>query len=72
MGLPEVLMVAEKPSIASSIASILSKGNHSTRGGKLPVHFFEGKFLNQTVQFKVNITFTMFILIGDIRCWSCL
>ena len=53
MGLPEVLMVAEKPSIASSIASILSKGKHKTHNGKLPIHTFEGTFMNQTVQFKV-------------------
>ena len=53
MPLPEVLMVAEKPSIAGSIANILSKGNHDTRGGKLPTHYFEGEFLGQRVQYKV-------------------
>lgn len=47
-------MVAEKPSIAGSIANILSKGKHDTRGGKLPVHYFEGEFLGQRVQFKVD------------------
>lgn len=53
MGLPEVLMVAEKPSIAGSVANILSKGKHDTRGGKLPVHYFEGTFMGQKVMFKV-------------------
>lgn len=72
MGLPEVLMVAEKPSIASSIASILSKGNHKTRSGKLPVHFFEGKFLNQTVQFKVYNEMLKVNLVGNIGCGTCL
>lgn len=55
MGLPEVLMVAEKPSIAGSVANILSKGKHDTRGGKLPVHYFEGVFMGQKVLFKVDI-----------------
>lgn len=54
MTLPEVLMVAEKPSIAGSIAAILSKGTHQTRGGKLPVHVFEGDFMGKRVQFKVR------------------
>ena len=62
MGLPEVLMVAEKPSIASSIASILSKGKHKTHNGKLPIHTFEGTFMNQTVQFKVY-TILEFVII---------
>ena len=53
MTLPEVLMVAEKPSIAGSISSILSKGTHETRGGKLPIHYFEGDFLGKRVLFKV-------------------
>ena len=55
MGLPEVLMVAEKPSIAGSVANILSKGKHDTRGGKLPVHYFEGTFKGQKVLFKVGV-----------------
>ena len=55
MTLPEVLMVAEKPSIAGSIAAILSKGTHQTRGGKLPVHVFEGDFMGKRVEFKVRI-----------------
>lgn len=53
MTLPEVLMVAEKPSIAGSISSILSKGTHETRGGKLPTHYFECDFLGKRVLFKV-------------------
>ena len=47
-------MVAEKPSIAGSIAAILSKGTHQTRGGKLPVHVFEGDFMGKKVEFKVG------------------
>ena len=60
MPLPEVLMVAEKPSIAGSIANILSKGKHDTRGGKLPVHYFEGEFLGQRVQYKVYLKIDVF------------
>ena len=55
MTLPVVLMVAEKPSIAGSIANILSKGTHHTKTGKLPIHVFDGEFLNTPVTFKVQI-----------------
>lgn len=37
-----VLMVAEKPSLALSIAQILSGGKYSSRRGALEVHEFEG------------------------------
>ena len=51
---PEVLMVAEKPSIAGSIAAKQSKGTHPTRGGKLTVHVIEGDFMGKKVEFKVG------------------
>lgn len=71
MGRPEVLMVAEKPSIASSIASVLSKGKHTSYGGKLPVHVFEGTFQDQTVLFKVIIKNFLFISVGDFCRGTC-
>ncbi|XP_009371098.1 DNA topoisomerase 3-beta isoform X1 [Pyrus x bretschneideri] len=49
-----VFMVAEKPSIALSIASVLSHGQMSTRRGSTEVHEFEGKFLGVHVHFKVT------------------
>ena len=39
-----VLMVAEKPSIAASIATVLSGGSHSTRRKRIDVHEFPGQF----------------------------
>ncbi|CAN6722764.1 unnamed protein product [Malus baccata var. baccata] len=50
----KVFMVAEKPSIALSIASVLSHGQMSTRRGSTEVHEFEGKFLGVHVHFKVT------------------
>ncbi|KAL8143853.1 hypothetical protein V2J09_016885 [Rumex salicifolius] len=49
-----VLMVAEKPSIALSIAKSLSKGDMSTRRGSTEVHEFEGEFLGAYAHFKVT------------------
>uniref|UniRef100_A0A7N2LZI3 DNA topoisomerase n=1 Tax=Quercus lobata TaxID=97700 RepID=A0A7N2LZI3_QUELO len=49
-----VLMVAEKPSIAVSIATQLSHGQMSTRRGSTDVHEFEGMFLGFRAQFKVT------------------
>uniref|UniRef100_A0A4W4F4F1 DNA topoisomerase n=1 Tax=Electrophorus electricus TaxID=8005 RepID=A0A4W4F4F1_ELEEL len=52
-----VLMVAEKPSLAQSIAKILSKGNCSSRkglNGACSVHEYTGSFLGQTVRFKMT------------------
>ena len=53
-GPPLILMVAEKPSIAGSIASVLSGGQHQTRGGKLPVHEFPGSFRGRECIFRVT------------------
>ena len=47
-------MVAEKPSIGASIASVLSGGNHRTRGSRLPVHEFESSFRGQRMLFRVT------------------
>ncbi|KAH8739347.1 DNA topoisomerase III beta-1 [Cryptosporidium ryanae] len=49
-----VLMVAEKPSIAETIAKTLSKGKLSTRRGKTPVHEFSGTFMNRNVNMRVT------------------
>ncbi|KAL7986823.1 hypothetical protein Chor_013106 [Crotalus horridus] len=52
-----VLMVAEKPSLAQSIAKILSRGNMSSRkglNGACSVYEFTGPFIGQTVHFKMT------------------
>ncbi|XP_048467523.1 DNA topoisomerase 3-beta-1 isoform X3 [Rhincodon typus] len=52
-----VLMVAEKPSLAQSIAKILSRGNFNSRkglNGVCSVHEYTGTFLGQNVRFKVT------------------
>uniref|UniRef100_A0A803LTH0 DNA topoisomerase n=1 Tax=Chenopodium quinoa TaxID=63459 RepID=A0A803LTH0_CHEQI len=51
---PKVLMVAEKPSIALSIATVLSGGKMSTRRGSTEVHEFDGKFLGLHSYYKVT------------------
>ncbi|EAS05803.2 DNA topoisomerase I (macronuclear) [Tetrahymena thermophila SB210] len=56
-GLQKVVMIAEKPSIAKSIADALS--NNSSKSVKgyskyLPVHEFEGQFKGNRVLFKVT------------------
>lgn len=51
-----VLMVAEKPSLAESLAKILSNGRSRSRKGvspSCPIHEFRGRFLNEPdAQFK--------------------
>ncbi|CAL8083707.1 unnamed protein product [Prunus armeniaca] len=54
MAANKVIMVAEKPSIALSIASVLSHGQMSTRKASTDVHEFEGMFLGFHVHFKVT------------------
>ncbi|KAL6465257.1 hypothetical protein MHYP_G00253900 [Metynnis hypsauchen] len=52
-----VLMVAEKPSLAQSIAKILSKGSCSSRkglNGACSVHEYTGSFMGQNVRFKMT------------------
>eukprot|EP01121_Diplochlamys_sp_Union-15-3_P009528 TRINITY_DN2596_c1_g1_i2.p1 TRINITY_DN2596_c1_g1~~TRINITY_DN2596_c1_g1_i2.p1 ORF type:complete len:209 (+),score=25.46 TRINITY_DN2596_c1_g1_i2:41-667(+) len=50
-----VMMVGEKPSIALSIAQILSNGTHKTRRGIAgPVHEFSGHFQNRSCFYKVT------------------
>jgi DNA topoisomerase-3 len=49
-----VLMVAEKPSICTSIAHALNKGNMETRGRSPPVHEFQGLFLNKPALIRVT------------------
>ncbi|WJZ87911.1 hypothetical protein VitviT2T_007256 [Vitis vinifera] len=52
----KILMVAEKPSIALSIASALSGGHMSTRrgGSSTEVHEFNGTFRGSNAQYKVT------------------
>lgn len=52
-----VLMVAEKPSLAQSLAKILSNGNMNTRkgsNGACSIHDYTGKFNGETVHFKMT------------------
>lgn len=52
-----VLMVAEKPSLAQSIAKILSRGNmssHKGLNGTCSVHEYTGTFAGQPVRFKMT------------------
>ncbi|XP_055813969.1 DNA topoisomerase 3-beta isoform X1 [Solanum dulcamara] len=51
---PKVLMVAEKPSIALSIASVLSGAQMSTRRGSTEVHEFDAMFLGSRAHYKVT------------------
>nr|VDC88728.1 unnamed protein product [Brassica oleracea] len=52
--LPRVLMVAEKPSIALSIATVLSHGQMSTRRGSTEVHEFDGMFRGFKAHYRVT------------------
>ncbi|KAK9732423.1 Toprim domain [Popillia japonica] len=52
-----VFMVAEKPSLASSLASILSNGKNSSRrgfNGSCTIHEWRGTFKNEQAQFKMT------------------
>lgn len=49
-----VFMVAEKPSLAQSIAQILSDGRMSSRRAALDVHEFEGRFRGAPAFFKMT------------------
>lgn len=54
-----VLMVAEKPMLAQSIANILSAGRMSTRkgwNGACSVHEYDSTFLGQPAHFKMTST----------------
>ena len=48
-----VFMVAEKPSLAKSLADLLSDGQaHTTGGGVSCVHEYEGVFQGERAHFK--------------------
>ncbi|KAF6259333.1 DNA topoisomerase [Scenedesmus sp. NREL 46B-D3] len=49
-----VLMVAEKPSLAQSIAQFLSNGQMYSRRASLDVHEFSGNFKGQQANFKMT------------------
>jgi DNA topoisomerase-3 len=51
-----VLMVAEKPSLAESIAHHLSHGQSSKRPRTVPVYEYHGKWKGQSALFKVTST----------------
>ena len=54
---PVVLMVAEKPSLAQSLAKILSSGGLSSRkgsNGACSVHEWNGRFHGESVLFKMT------------------
>ena len=53
-GLPVVMCVAEKPSLAASIAGFLSDGKHRSRRGGQEVHEFERDFNGARCHFKVT------------------
>lgn len=54
-GMKTVLMVAEKPSIAESIAHALSEGEmHTERGRATPIHEWNGTFMGQHVRYRVT------------------
>lgn len=50
----KVLMVAEKPSLAGSIAGFLSKNQHSSYKTRLDVHTWNGTFRGQAATFKMT------------------
>ena len=52
----KILMVAEKPSSALSIASALSDGHMSTRRSSIEVHEFNGTFRGSNAQYKLQFT----------------
>lgn len=52
----QVLMVAEKPSIAGSIADVLGGRNITTRRKRVPVHEFPGTFEGRGCDFRVRHT----------------
>ena len=53
-GRPLVVCVAEKPSLAVSIANFMSDGTHVTRRGTLDVHEFVRKHDGRSCDFKVT------------------
>ena len=56
----KILMVAEKPSSALSIASTLSDGHMSTRRSSIEVHEFNGTFRGSNAQYKATSVIDMF------------
>lgn len=54
MSQPVVLCVAEKPSLALSIAKFLSDGHMHTRRGGQDVHEFTRSFKGRSCNFKVT------------------
>lgn len=57
-----VLMVAEKPSICTAIASALSRGQMETRGRTPPIHEFQGNFQGKPAFFRYFFLSSSFFL----------
>lgn len=54
--MPSVLMVAEKPSIAESVASALvGRSNYKYRAGKTPVYQLECAFQGRVCDVRVGL-----------------
>ena len=64
MSLPIVLCVAEKPSLALSIAKFLSDGQQHTRRGGQGVHEFERRFKGAHCLFRVTAVIGHVLTIG--------
>lgn len=47
-----VLMVAEKPSLAQSLSGFLAEGPIRTHKGQVPIHEYSGKFFGRPANFK--------------------
>jgi DNA topoisomerase-3 len=50
----QVLMVAEKPSLAHSIARLLASGEVESRRGTLDVHEWTGQFKGRAARFRMT------------------
>ncbi|PSN57539.1 DNA topoisomerase 3-beta-1 [Blattella germanica] len=64
----KALMVAEKPSLAGSLANILSNGKNSAKkgsNGSCSIHEWTGPFRGETVQFKMTS------VCGHVELFSC-
>jgi hypothetical protein len=71
-----VLMVAEKPSICTSIATALSRGQMQTRGRTPPIHEFQGTFQGKPAMYRSRYD-TFFTAIhlsnpfqSNLCCWT--
>jgi hypothetical protein len=68
----DVIMVAEKPSLAQSIARLLAGGEVESRRGTLDVHEWDGKFKGHPAHFKMTSVIGMepFQVLGFGELWQ--